>query len=147
MGWGGADYLREVIILNISVWGWWLFEEPINQGTAIIQGNMVAWAAGIIKGRGRKVQKAKGRGSSRHKNLCFCMLPTRFPNVKSTVTTWPSTFHFSMYHNVNNVLEKGVTDSWGQIPPKSKHHPPQNGQDWLPLNKNGNYVMEHFFVN
>ena len=144
MGWGwGGDYLTEAIILNISVWGWRLLilREAINRGTAIIRGNMVAWVAGIIKGRGRKVHKAKGRGSSRHKNLCFCMLPTRFPNVKSTDTTWPSTFHFSMYRNVNNVLKKGITDSWGQIPPKSKHHAPQNGQYWLPPNKNSNYVM------
>ena len=141
MGWwgGGGDYyfeggdyfkyfhLRDTII--------------INRGTAIIRGNMVVWVACTIKGRGGKVQKGKGRGSSRHKNLCFCILPTRFPNVKSTVTKWPSTFHFSVYPDVNNVLEKGITDSWGQIPPKSKHHSPQNSQDWIPPNKNGNYVM------
>ena len=105
-GWEG-DYLREAI----------------NQETAVIWG-MVAWVAGTIKGRVRKVQKGKGGGSSCHKYLCFCMLPTRFPNVKSTVTTWPSTFNFFVYRDVNNVLEKGITDSWDQIPQKSKHHPP-----------------------
>ena len=140
-GGGRGDYLMEEIMLNISDWGQRLLilREATNRGMAIIRGNTVAWVAGTIKGRGRKVQKGKGRGSSHHKNLCFCMLPTRFPNVKSTVTMRPSTVHFSVYRNVNNVLEK--RDSWGQIPPKSKHHPPQNGQDWLPLNKNDNYVM------
>ena len=144
MGWvggGGGDYLREAIILNISVWGWRLFEGGNYSRDGYYSRNMVAWVAGIIKGRGRKVQKVKGSGSCCHKNLCFCMLPTRFPNVKSTDTTWPSTFHFSMYRNVNNVLEKGIPDLWSQIPPKSKYHAPQNGQYWLPPNKNSNYVM------
>ena len=42
---GGGDYLREAI----------------NQEMAVIRG-MVAWVAGTIKGRVRKVQKGKGGG-------------------------------------------------------------------------------------
>ena len=44
-GWGGGHYLREAIILYIPVSGGSggkdFSREAINQGTAIIQGNMV----------------------------------------------------------------------------------------------------------
>ena len=68
----GGDYFKYFRLRDTII---------INRGTAIIRGNMVVWVACTIKGRGKKVQKGKGRGSSCHKNLCFCMLPTRFPNV------------------------------------------------------------------
>ena len=85
-------------------WGRWLFEggdyfqffrlrDAINRGTAITRGNVVVWVFCTIKGRGKKVQKGKGRGSSHHKNLCFCMLPTRFPNVNCHYVTK----HFSLF--------------------------------------------------
>ena len=78
----GGDYFK-----------YFCLRDTINRGTAIIQWNMVVWVFCTIKGRGKKVQKGKGRGSSRHKNLCFCMLPTRFPNVNCHYVTK----HFSLF--------------------------------------------------
>ena len=42
-GWGGGDYSREVIILNISIKGGRLLREAIHRGTAIIRGNRVTY--------------------------------------------------------------------------------------------------------
>ena len=124
----GGDYFK-----------YFRLRDAINRGTAIIQGNMVVWVFCTIKWRGKKCKREKEEGVPAIRTcVVACCLPG---SQMSTVTKWPSTFHFSVYRDVNNVLEKGITDSWGQIPPKSKHHSPQNGQDWIPPNKNGNYVM------
>ena len=39
----GGDYLREVIISNISIKGGRLLREAINRGTAIIRGSRVTY--------------------------------------------------------------------------------------------------------
>ena len=101
--------------------------DAINQGTAIIRGNMVVWVFCTIKWRGKKCKREKEEGVPAIRTCVFACCPPG--SQMSTVTTWPSTFHFSVYRDVNNVLVKGITDSWGQIPPKSKHHSPQNGHD------------------
>ena len=131
---GGGDYLREAIILNISVWGTQLIE-----GWLLFEGIWWFECYAQLRGGEKKCKREKEEGVPAIRTCVFACCPPG--SQMSTVTTWPSTFHFSVYRNVNNVLEKGITDSWGQIPPKSKHLSSQNGQDWIPPNKNGNYVM------